>query len=132
MSYIAANALAILLATAGGLVVGIVVDLATRTPAGPTGRPPFLLPVAILAEAWLAAILAGALILAPATGQSPWTMALASAVVIWIGFVLPSVAVSLLQAGHSARATIAHAAHWLAVMAVQAAILQAVGLVRPG
>lgn len=132
MGYIGANILAILLATAGGFGIGILFHLAAGRSAGPTrARSLSLVAVICLAEAWLAAILAGALILAPAAGPGPWVMALASAVVIWIGFVLPTTLVSFLHAGYPAKTTLAHAAHWLAVMVVQAAILQAVGLVRP-
>lgn len=128
MGYIGTNALPILLAAIGGLVVGALAHLALGRP----GRPslPFLA-IASLAEGWLAAILAGALILAPAAGPGPWIMALASAVVIWIGFVLPTVLVTCLHAGLRPRTALAYAAHWLVVMMVQAAILQAVGLVKP-
>ncbi len=34
---------------------------------------------------------------------------------------MPTVTVSLLRTGHSARTTIVHVAHWLAVIAAQAA-----------
>lgn len=132
MGYIGDNIAAILVATACGLGLGILFHLAGRRVAGTVRAPsPGFVLVAALAEAWLAAILAGALILAPAAGPGPWTMALASAVVIWIGFVLPTTLVSFLHAGRSAPAALAYAAQWLAVMVAQAAALQTVGLVRP-
>lgn len=131
MGYIGTNAFAIVLATAGGLAVGGLFHLLTRQAAEPSRRLVAFVLVSMLAEAWLASILAGALILAPAAGPSPWVMALASAVVIWIGFVLPTILVSFLHAGRSAAATLTYAAHWLVVMVAQAAILQAVGLIKP-
>lgn len=85
---------------------------------------------AALAELWLAAILAGALILAPARAD-PWVMAMGSAVVIWIGFVVPVLWVTLMAHEFTVRQTLSAAAHWLAVMVGQAALMQGIGLVPP-
>ncbi len=85
---------------------------------------------ALIAESWLAAILAGALILAPPQAD-PWVMAIASAVVIWIGFVVPVLAVTHVFRGLSTSALMLDCVHWLLVMTVQAAVLQAIGLARP-
>ena len=74
--------------------------------------------------------LAGALILAPPRA-GPWTMALGSAVVIWIGFVLPALLVSALSRGLSFGAGLADCAQWLAAMVVEAAVLHVVGLTKP-
>jgi hypothetical protein len=85
---------------------------------------------AALAEFWLAAILAGALILAPARAD-PWVMAVGSAVVIWAGFVAPALWVTFMAHGLAKRRAISAALHWLAVMAGQAILMQAIGLAPP-
>ena len=79
---------------------------------------------------WLAAILAGALILAPREAGA-WVMALGSAVVIWIGFVVPVLWVTLGAYGLGKGRIIAGMAYWLVVMVGQAALMQAIGLVPP-
>ena len=58
-------------------------------------------------------------------------MAIASAVVIWIGFVVPVLAVTHVSRGLSATAIVLDGTHWLLVMVVQAAVLHGVGLVHP-
>ena len=127
MIYIVTNLRAILLATAGGLLVGALYRLIGGTGA-PVGAP--LVIIAVLAEFWLAAILAGALILAPPRA-GPWTMALGSAVVIWIGFVLPALLTTEVSRGLGFGAAAADCAYWLVAMVVEAAILHSVGLVKP-
>lgn len=135
MTYIATNFVAILAATCGGLVVGAVYAVLCRRVSG--GRKPgvergsigFVF-LAALAEFWLAAILAGALILAP-PGAGAWTMALGSAFIIWIGFVVPVLAVTHRFHGLPARVACLDGAHWLLVMAAQAATLQVIGLAKP-
>jgi hypothetical protein len=126
MIYIWLNAIPILVATLAGLGIGA---LFRRLGGLPAPRPGFVLS-AFVAEAWFAAILAGALILAPAKAGD-WTMAIGSAVVIWIGFVVPVLVVSLGVRQLPARAIAGDAAHWLIVMLVQAVILKAIGLVPP-
>ncbi len=126
MNYIVTNMLPIGAATLAGLGIGLLY-LPLRG-ARPTAG---LAATALVAEAWLACILAGALILAPEQAAGPWTMALTSAVVIWIGFVLPTLLVTQVGERLPARATVANCAHWLLVMLAQAAILQGVGLVHP-
>ncbi len=88
------------------------------------------LAVAAAALFWLAAILAGALILAPVDAGA-WTIALGTAFVIWAGFVLPVLAVALPARGASLVRALADAALWLAIMLVQAATLHGVGLIKP-
>ncbi|WP_237478231.1 hypothetical protein [Lichenibacterium dinghuense] len=130
MIYILVNLRAIALATAGGLVVGALYKLIGG---GATGAPGFPLPsivTAVVAEFWLASILAGALILAPPRA-GPWTMALGSAVVIWIGFVLPSLLVTALSRGLGFGAGLADCAQWLVAMVVEAVVLHVVGLSKP-
>ena len=81
-------------------------------------------------EFWLASILAGAVILAPPQAGA-WTMALGSAVVIWIGFVLPTLVVTNQFDRLPAARGLLNVCHWLVVMLVQAAVLQGLGLIRP-
>lgn len=126
MIYIVINLAPIMAATLLGLAIGLIWLRASgillpgwRTFAG-----------AALAEFWLAAILAGALILAPPQA-SPWVMAVGSAVVIWIGFVVPVLGVTLAVYGMNARQAASAALHWLVVMAGQAALMQAIGLAPP-
>ncbi|MFN3989887.1 MAG: hypothetical protein ACK4IS_06490 [Erythrobacter sp.] len=126
MIYIVLNIGAIAAATVLGLVIGGLWLAAARLP-----RPglPVLATIA-LAEFWLAAILAGALILAPREAGA-WVMALGSAVVIWIGFVVPVLWVTLTSLGQAKGRTLAAMLYWLVVIIGQAAIMQAIGLVPP-
>ncbi len=122
MIYILDNAVAILIATVAGLLVGGAIYPALRRP-GP-------LAVAFVAEFWFAAILAGALILAPPKAGA-WVMAVGTAFVIWIGFVAPALVVTLRARGASAAGIARDAGHWLAVMVAEAVVLHAVGLTAP-
>lgn len=127
MIYIVLNAGAILAATLAGLVIG----LGYSRLAG-QGRPlgvGFIV-TAFIAEFWLCSILAGALILAPPKADV-WTMTLGSAFVIWIGFVLPSVLVTLRFRGIGTKSAATDSLHWLVVMLVQATVLRLIGLVPP-
>ena len=90
MIYIANNAVPILVATLAGLAVGLAFYPSFRSVGGSL--------TAFVAEFWFAAILAGALILAPAKAD-PWVMALGTAVVIWLGFVVPALVVTLRARG---------------------------------
>ena len=58
-------------------------------------------------------------------------MAIGSAVVIWIGFVLPALLVTALSRGLSLGAGLADGGQWLAAMVVEAAVLHVVGLAKP-
>lgn len=125
MIYIIENAWPIILATLAGLAVGVVfLGAAGRRP------KPSLIITALIAEGWLAAILAGALILAPPKAN-PWIMAIGSAVVIWIGFVVPTTVVTLRARSVGGRGVGADCSHWLVVMIVQAVVLHTVGLTPP-
>ena len=124
--YIWLNALPILLATLASVAVGFAYHRLIAH-----GQPDRNFPLfAIPALAWFAAILAGALILAPAQA-SGWVMAIGTAVVIWAGFVLPTVIVSLDYRNASPRMIAGDAACWLAMMLAQAVVLKAIGLVPP-
>jgi hypothetical protein len=122
MDYILTNILPIAAAAAVGLAILYVSARPRFTP----GR----IAVAGLASFWLGSILAGALILAPVTA-SPWTIALGSAFIIWVGFVLPVLATGLALRGHPASTCLVDAALWLAVMLAQAAVMQGIGLTKP-
>ena len=123
MSYILTNALPILFA---GLVGTALIAAFWR---GRTTTPILLAAFALLS--WLAAILAGALILAPVTA-GVWTVALVSAFIIWIGFVLPTVTISLVTRGVGWSRALTEAGAWLAVILAQAVVLRAIGVVGPG
>ena len=112
------------------MLVGLVIGLAWLRMSG--RAMPSVGAVAIIAvcEFWLAAILAGALILAPPQAGA-WQMALGSAVIIWVGFILPAFAATLRALGEPWSRIAAVAAHWLVVMLAQAATMQAVGLTAP-
>lgn len=134
MEYILLNALPIVAATVIGLLAGLGLRAAAER-IGPDAAPGrALTPVGVaaiaLSQAWLAAILAGALILAPSEA-GVWTMAIGSAVVIWIGFVVPATVVNSVHRGLPPRATATDAGAWLVVMVVQAVVLQTIGLVPP-
>ncbi|WP_199798861.1 DUF1761 domain-containing protein [Qipengyuania thermophila] len=86
--------------------------------------------LALLAEAWMAAILAGALILAPVEAGR-WTVALGSAGIIWAGFVLPVVAVTHGLRRLGWRRFAIDAVHWLGAMLLMAAVLRAIGVAAP-
>jgi hypothetical protein len=122
MEYIISNIVPIGAATFAGLIV-LFVGFRTSL-RGVT------LAAATLALFWLAAILAGALILAP-VNASPWTVALGSAFIIWIGFVLPALSIALNLRGHPWSVSLADATWWLAIMLTQSAVLHSVGLVKP-
>lgn len=126
MSYIGSNVLPIFSATITGLLIGAIYGvLSVPRPGG--GRGPTAL---LIAAFWLASILAGALILAPVQANS-WTIAIGTAVVIWIGFVLPVLVVSYSARGLRVPSLALDSVHWLLVMVAQAAVLNVIGLVRP-
>ena len=127
MIYIYLNLLPILIATALGLAIGA----AYRTLFGPH-RPMSVgtLIVILVGEFWLAAILAGALILAP-DKASPWVMAVGSAVVIWAGFVLPSILVTQRFRAMQWSEVLGDCGYWLVTMMVQAVAMKLIGLVPP-
>lgn len=123
--YIWLNIVPILVATLAGLAIGY----GWARVSGLRVTPGLAIAV-FVAEFWLTAILAGAVILAP-DQATPWTMALGSAFIIWVGFVLPVLVVTL-GMGSVRVATIASASgYWLVTMLVQAALLQAMELVPP-
>ncbi len=130
MIYVVLNGGAILAATLAGLLLGLAYQIAVdRRRIGGRGWGAMLV-TAFVAEAWLCAILAGALILAPPKG-SVWTMTIGSAVVIWLGFVVPSLAASYRMRALAWRAALVDCGYWLVVMLAQAVVLRLIGLVPP-
>jgi len=130
MTYILDNIVPILAATAAGLLFGF---LWYRTLGVTRDAHPLtagFAAVAFAAEFWLASILAGALILAPPQA-GVWVMTLATPVVIWIGFLVPALVVSLARRRLAPGAVAQECFHWLGVMLVQATVLRLVGLVGP-
>ncbi len=127
MIYILQNGWQILVATLAGILAGALYHFA----AGRRGRTALGLTItAFVAEACLTAILAGALILAPAKAEA-WVMAVGSAIVIWVGFVVPGVVVSLRGRAMDAATVAAECGYWFVVMVVAAVVLHAAGLVAP-
>ncbi|MBC7521100.1 MAG: hypothetical protein H7268_08420 [Sandarakinorhabdus sp.] len=126
MIYILLNAPAIVAATLASLVIGALYLRLASLPQRGAG----LLVTAAIAQGWFAAILAGALILAPAKAGD-WTMAIGSAVVIWIGFVVPVSVVTLRARNYRWSAAVMDSLYWLVIMLVQALVLKSIGLVPP-
>ena len=127
MIYVVENAGAILLAAVAGLIIGGVYHVI----AGGGRTIGFGVAVTtLIADAVIAAILAGALILAPVKAGA-WVVAIGTAFIIWAGFVAPAVVVSLRYHGITAGRAARDAGVWLMVMMVEAAVLHAIGLVPP-
>ena len=122
MDYILGNIVPIAAATLVGLAV-LAIGFRSRLNRA-------ILAAATPALFWLASILAGALILAPVQAGA-WVVALGTAFIIWIGFVLPALSIGLALRGNRWSTSLADAAWWLAIMLAQAAVLHTVGLTRP-
>ena len=127
MIYIVLNAPAILAATAAAMAFGAVFY---RVVGGAAPLAIGTIVTAFVAQFWLAAILAGALILAPPKG-GVWTMTLGSAFVIWIGFVAPVLLATYRLRGMRWAMALADAAYWLGAMLIMAIVLRLIGLVPP-
>jgi len=129
--YIVQNLAPILAATLAGLMVGAAHHLLSgRAAQAPAATRPSLLLTALVAEFWLACILAGALILAPPEAPR-WIMAMATPVVIWVGFVAPALVVTHAYRRISLRLAAFDAGHWLLVMLAQALVMTLIGLTPP-
>ncbi|MCG2842223.1 hypothetical protein L6Q21_14695 [Sandaracinobacter sp. RS1-74] len=112
-------------------IFGLLVGLGHFLLSKPGERPKldFLIP-AMIAQFWLAAVLAGALLMGPPSSE-PWISMLMTVVVIWVGLIVPPLMVTLRFRGHSGPMAAADSLHWLLVLLVQAAVMQSLGLVRP-
>ena len=143
MIYIFENLIPIILATATAFAFGAVYYMLVgkswmaaanltedklKGPDGKTSPMPFV--IALFAELWMAAILAGALILSP-TDAGMWTMTIGTALIIWIGFVVPTMVVNHRYQMLPWKLTLIDGGHWLGVMLVQAIVLRFVGLELP-
>ena len=129
MIYILLNLAPILVATAIGLGIGALYRATLDRAAPPTVSLGTLI-VAVLGSFWFAAILAGALILAPPKA-APWVMAVGTAVVIWAGFVLPVVAITQSYRRARTASIVGDSAYWLVAMTAQAVAMKLIGLVPP-
>lgn len=130
MIYILLNIVPILAATLASVAFGAALSKVVP-PSGTANRRSIgFVAIVFLAEFWLCSILAGALILAPPQAGE-WTMALGSAVVIWIGFVVPALVVSLGYRGIPAGRIALHCGHWFGAMLIMALVLKSIGLVPP-
>ncbi|MEM8826670.1 MAG: DUF1761 domain-containing protein [Pseudomonadota bacterium] len=140
MGYIFDNILAILAATAAAFAFGAawygalgkpwmaaagLSEADIKRPDGGTSPVPFI--IAFLMEFWMTAILAGALILAPIEAGG-WIVALGTAFILWIGFVLPTLIVNHRYQMAPWSLTVIDGGHWLGVLAVMATALRLVGL----
>ncbi|MBZ6377808.1 hypothetical protein B5C34_03020 [Pacificimonas flava] len=96
-----------------------------RRPDGSTSKLPFIL--AFIFEAWMAAVLAGALILAPVEAGG-WTVALGTAFILWVGFVLPTQLINHRYTMRPWALTAIDTGHWLGVLLLQAAVLTLIGV----
>ena len=141
MIYIVENIVPILAATVaafgfGGLWFGVLSRFWSRAQLRVTGRPDTgrrgisTYTLVFIAEFWMCAILAGALILAPPEA-SPWAMVIGSAIIIWVGFVLPAIVADHHLAGRPFALTLLQAGHWGGAMVVMAVVLQATGVSGP-
>jgi hypothetical protein len=130
MIYIVLNATAILFATLASLAFGALYYSAASRGRPRAGGLAATLVTAFIAEFWLCAILAGALILAPPKG-GVWTMTLGSAFVIWIGFVVPAILATYRVRALDIGTALIDCAHWLGAMLMMAVVLRLVGLVPP-
>ena len=126
MIYIVLNLLPIGMATLLALLLG----LGWHRLGGGGRIGPGVALTALVAHFWFAAILAGALILAPPKAD-PWVMALASAAVIWAGFVAPATALNGAYRGVPAGRLTGDCLYWLVAMLAEAAVMKAIGLVPP-
>ncbi len=129
MIYIWLNALPIFAATLAGMAVSWLYHRLFGRASGGRITPGYLLTV-LVAQGWFAAILAGALILAPKEA-GVWVMAMGSAIVIWIGFIVPAVVATEHYRGLPLRSVVLDSLCWLAIMLAQVVVLQALGLTPP-
>ena len=132
MIYIIYNLLPIVVATLGGLALSYLMyrNSVSRQGMLSSGRPSQWLVWALAGEFWLACILAGALILAPVEA-GVWTIAIGTALIIWIGFVVPATAINYRLRGLPVKTTVMDCGHWLGVMLIQVVLMRLIGLTGP-
>ena len=143
MIYIVQNFWPILAATVVGYAFGAAYYMALAKPwmaaaslseddIKSTKNGPAWLPYALafVAEFWIAAIMAGALILTPEEAGE-WSMALGTAFILWIGFVFPTIMVNHRYGMRPWSLTFIDTGHWLGVFVLQVIVLQLLGLSAP-
>ena len=136
LTYITLNFLPITAAAVASFLFGAVYYVLLKRPyasAADTGterRSLATYATVFAAEWWLAAILIGALILAPVEAGL-WTVGLGSAAIIWVGFVLPATIVNTRLRGEPWSLALIDAFHWLGVMLVQAVVMILIGTTAP-
>jgi uncharacterized membrane protein len=86
--------------------------------------------MSFVASAWIAAIVAGALVVAPVQADV-WVVTLVRAVILWVGFIMPARLATLRARGLGWSVTFADAGVWLLVLLLQAVVLRLVGLAAP-
>ena len=138
LGYIALNIVPILAATVAGFAFGALYYIALKRPyaravgnAGEAHRRSLVTyAVVFAAEFWMASILIGALILAPVEAGL-WTVGLGSALIIWVGFVMPATVVNTRLQPRPWSLAIIDSGHWLGVILVQAAVMILIGTTAP-
>ncbi|MEM1396642.1 MAG: hypothetical protein AAGH38_04230 [Pseudomonadota bacterium] len=130
MIYIVINFVPIAVATLVGIAFGYFYFRVLDD--GPHARllNPSNLVIVTAMEFWLQAILAGGLILAPPEA-SAWTMAIGTAIIIWVGFLAPAIIVDSRLRDRSFSSACIDAGHWLGVMLIGAILMQIIGLTPP-
>ncbi|MEL6289579.1 MAG: hypothetical protein AAFQ35_12475 [Pseudomonadota bacterium] len=122
MIYVVLNAVPILLAAAVSWGITAAFEPRART----------IWPGAVIfaAFAWMAAITAGALIVAPPQAGE-WTMAIMTGVVLAIGFFIPARIIDDRNRAASWVASLLGGVRWLAVLLAQVLVMKTYGLVPP-
>lgn len=132
MNYVGIGAAAVASWIAGALWYGVLgkakMRALGRSPeeiAGPAGRPPvFALVLSFVAEIVMAAMLSGIMV---HIGQTTVRGGLISAALIWVGFVITTMATNHAYDGRPPSLTLIDGGHWLAVLLIQGAVLGAFG-----
>mgnify|MGYP001569591105 CR=1 FL=1 len=139
MNFAGMNILAIGIAAVAGFAFGSVYYMAlsarwlqavekTREQLMPSGKPkpgPFIVSiVALVVMAWVLAGTIGHL----GPGQVTLKNGVVSALFLWAGFVATALAVNNAFAGRKASLTMIDGIHWLGVLAIQGAIIGAMGV----
>jgi hypothetical protein len=131
MNYICLNILPIFVAAVAGFLFSVsYYRMARHTPVRKPVNALFLT-IVFIVEFWIAAILAGALILSPQDQAGPWVMAIGTAVILWIGFVFPAIIVDTLLQSEAKKRILLQGLHWLGVLLIMAMVTQYIGVEAP-
>lgn len=124
MEYVSQNLIVILTAASAGLLVSLLHMTLSKPD---TALRVSFLAFAAFAQFWLAAVLAGALLLVAETDRS-WTEMIVSVFTIWIGLIVPPLMTTLRFRDAGGPMVAADSLHWLVVLMVQGSIMQFFGL----